>query len=97
MSRSHAVAVATVCAGVFFMAKATTGAADDQTGPSSGPYIGAAYGRFDLSIDNLNDAGTAVSDIAHSTSNDAFKIVAGWRLLPYLSIEGDYMNFGTPH
>jgi hypothetical protein len=80
------------------MVKAPQSKADVLTdGPPSGPYIGAAYGRFDLKIDNLNDVGSAVSDVTHSTSNDAFKIDAGWRLLPFLALEADYLNFGTPH
>ncbi len=66
-------------------------------GPPTGPYIGAAYGRFDLKIDSFGDVTSAVSDITHSTANDAFRITAGYRLAPFLAIEADYLNFGTPH
>lgn len=81
---------------VVFGTLAASAAHADTTfsGPPSGPYIGAGWGRFDLRIDNLNDVGTAVHDITHS-SDDAFKVAVGWRFLPYLALEGDYMNFGS--
>jgi opacity protein-like surface antigen len=97
MNRSCAVVPAAVCAALF-MIRTTPSKADVLIdGPPSGPYVGAAYGRFDLKIDSLNDVGPAVSDVTHSTSNDAFRIDAGWRFLPFLALEADYLNFGTPH
>ncbi len=81
-----------VCAALFLV-NSTPAKADN----SSGPYVGAAYGRFDLKLDNFNDVDTAVSDITHSTSNDSYKITAGWRFMPFLALEANYMNFGTPH
>ena len=97
MSRTYAVALAAICTSILLV-KATPVSADIlSAGPPSGPYVGAAYGRFDLKIDDLNDVGTAVSDIAHSTSDDAFKIGAGWRLMPFLALKADYVNFGAVH
>jgi Outer membrane protein beta-barrel domain len=97
MSRTHAVALAAICTGLLAVRATPVSAQIFSNGPPSGPYVGAAYGRFDLKIDDLNDVGTAVSDIAHSTSNDAFKIEAGWRFLPFLALEADYLNFGSFH
>src|SRR5882757_6602686 len=59
----------------------------------SGPYVGAGWGRFNLDIRNLSDVGTATSDIAKSDDN-AWKIFAGWRFIPYLALEAAYINFG---
>jgi OOP family OmpA-OmpF porin len=64
-------------------------------GNPSGPYVGGGFGRFNLHIENLNDVGQAVSTIAHSDDN-AWKLFAGWRLMPYLAVEGAYVNLGHP-
>jgi opacity protein-like surface antigen len=96
MSRSRAVGAAGLCAGVLLV-HPNPGHADVLIdGPTSGPYVGAAFGRFDLRLDNFNDVGTAVDDITHS-AHDAYRIDAGWRFLPFLALEADYMNFGTSH
>lgn len=58
-------------------------------------YVGGGFGQFDLHIENLNDAGQAVSTIAHS-DDIAWKLFAGWRLMPYLGVEGAYINLGHP-
>jgi Outer membrane protein beta-barrel domain len=97
MIKSPALALPAACAALFVVNAMPARADVLLSGPLSGPYVGAAYGRFDLKIDNLNDVGTAVSDITHSASNDAFRITAGYRFAPFLAIEGDYLNFGTPH
>ena len=97
MSRTHALTLAAICTGILAV-KATPVRADVfSSGPASGPYIGAGYGAFNLRIDDLNDVGTAVSNIAHSTSDDAFKATAGYRFLPFLAVEANYMNFGSFH
>jgi len=61
----------------------------------SGPYVGAGWGRFNLDINNLSEAGSAVSSIAKSDDN-AWKIFAGYRVNPYLSFEAAYVDFGKP-
>ena len=61
----------------------------------AGPYVGIGWGHFNLKLNNLDDVGTAVNSIAHSGSN-SWKIFAGYRVSPYLSFEGDYINFGRP-
>ncbi|HTC52276.1 MAG TPA: outer membrane beta-barrel protein [Steroidobacteraceae bacterium] len=95
MSRLQALAATAVCAGLLL--HPTRSHADVASeGPISGPYVGGAFGRFDLRLDNFNDVGAAVDDITHST-HDAYRIDAGWRFLPFLAIEADYMNFGSAH
>lgn len=96
MSKFHALMIPAICA-LAAGVHGRTARADVLSSPPSGPYVGAAYGRFDLKIDNLNDVGTASSDIVHSTSNDAYRFDVGYRLLPFLAIEADYLNFGNPH
>jgi opacity protein-like surface antigen len=61
----------------------------------SGPYVGGGYGRFDLHIHNFNDVGQAADTIVDSNDN-AWKLFAGWRLNPYVALEGAYINLGNP-
>jgi hypothetical protein len=96
MIRSRIVPIAAVCACVLLVKPSPSDADVLINGPTSGPYVGAAFGRFDLRIDNLNDVGTAVDDVVHS-SRDAFRVDVGWRFLPFLALEADYMNFGSSH
>lgn len=63
-----------------------------QNNPS-GPYAGVGWGQFNLDIHNLNDVGTATSNIVKSNDN-AWKAFAGWRLNPYLAFEAAYIDFG---
>lgn len=69
------------------------GAPDDNP---SGPYVGAGWGRFNLDIRNLSDAGTAASDIAKSDDN-AWKAFVGYRFTPVISLEAAYIDFGRPN
>jgi hypothetical protein len=64
-------------------------AEDDE----SGPYLGAAYGQFDVTIENLEGVTDAVQDL--DTDSDAFKVFFGWRLNPYVSFEADYIDLGN--
>jgi OOP family OmpA-OmpF porin len=61
----------------------------------SGPYVGGGWGRFNLHVHNLSDVGTAVDTISDSNDN-AWKVFVGYRLNPYWSVEGAYINFGQP-
>lgn len=59
----------------------------------SGPYVGVGWGQMDLHIHNFDDVGTATSNIVKS-KDDAWKLFAGWRLNPYVAVEGAYIDFG---
>ncbi len=83
----------TAAAGALALALAAPQAFADQS--QAGPYVGIGWGHFDLKMNNLDDVGTAVNSIAHS-GDDAWKVFAGYRVSPYLSFEGDYVNFGRP-
>ena len=77
-------------------AAATAAAADSElSGPVSGPYVGVGWGRFNVKPDNFNDVESGISDITHS-HDDAFKINAGYRFMPYFALEADYIDFGNP-
>lgn len=57
-----------------------------------GLYIGAAWGQFDVGVDDIDDADEAISRI--DDDDNAWKIFVGWRLNPYVSFELNYVDFG---
>jgi len=79
--------------GVAALGTANSAEAEDTP---NGFYVGGGWGQFDLKLDNFNDVGAAVSSISHSRSDDAWKLFAGYRLSPYFSLEGNYVDFGHP-
>ena len=60
---------------------------------NDGFYAGAAYGEFDVTIEDIDGLTDAVQDL--DTDSSAWKVFAGWRLNPYLAFEGDYIDLGT--
>jgi hypothetical protein len=82
---------AAVASGVLAL---TGGAALAQENPS-GPYVGAGWGQFNLGIDSLSEAGSAITSIAESDDN-AWKVFGGYRINPYLAFEAAYIDFGSP-
>src|SRR5689334_11780704 len=93
MKKLITIAAALSLSAIGTLSTASAQSSDDDN--PSGPYIGAGYGRFNYHIANLNDVGRATTTIAHSDDN-AWKVFAGIRLNPYVAIEGDYINFGSP-
>lgn len=65
--------------------------ADDN---DSGPYVGAGYGQFNVTIENLEAAGQAIRDI--DTDDGAWKAFFGWRFNKFISLEADYVDLGNP-
>lgn len=90
--------IAALAAVAFSTGFATSAKADDSepSGPMHGPYIGAGVGRFNLKPQNISDVGGGLVDITNS-HGDAFKITAGYRFLPYLGLEANYIDFGNPN
>ncbi len=91
LARRLAMAVA-----VVFLVIAATVVHSDDYSPPGGPYVGAGWGQFDLHLHNLNDVGTAVTDITHS-SDDAWKAFVGFRFNPFVGVEAAYVDFGHPN
>ncbi len=57
-----------------------------------GLYVGAAFGQFDVNVDDIDDADNAISRI--DDDDNAWKVFVGWRLNPYVSFELNYVDFG---
>lgn len=76
----------------------TAGAADPwgENDNPSGPYVGASVGRFNLHVRHLDAGNTSVTSITASDDN-SWKVFGGYRFNPYIAIEGDYIDFGSPN
>jgi hypothetical protein len=81
---------------VMFLVIASTVVHSDDYSTPAGPYVGAGWGQFDLHLHNLNDVGTAVTDITH-TDDDAWKAFVGFRFNPFVGVEAAYVDFGHPN
>lgn len=51
----------------------------------NGIYLGASVGQSGLEIDDFN----------YDASATGYKIIAGWRFLDWLAVEGNYVDFGS--
>jgi OOP family OmpA-OmpF porin len=71
---------------------AGTAHAQDNT---SGLYLGAGVGQFNVQIDDINQTDNAIERL--DDDDRAWKAFAGWRFGPYISVEAAYIDFGTPN
>jgi len=51
----------------------------------NGIYLGASVGQSGLEIDDLD----------YDADATGYKIIAGWRFLDWLAVEGNYVDFGS--
>jgi OOP family OmpA-OmpF porin len=51
----------------------------------NGIYLGASVGQSGLQIDDFN----------YDASATGYKLIAGWRFLDWLAVEGNYIDFGS--
>jgi hypothetical protein len=53
----------------------------------TGFYVGGSVGQATLKVDDIN----------FDESDTAYKLFAGYMLLPFLGVEGGYVDFGSPN
>lgn len=51
----------------------------------NGIYLGASVGQSGLQVDDFN----------YDASATGYKVIAGWRFLDWLAVEGNYVDFGS--
>jgi OOP family OmpA-OmpF porin len=51
----------------------------------NGIYLGASAGQSGLQVDDFN----------YDASATGYKLIAGWRFLDWLAVEGNYIDFGS--
>jgi opacity protein-like surface antigen len=72
-------------AAAIALAPAASGAADN------GFYLGAGIGDANTEVDDVFDSGFSFDE-----SNFGFKLFAGYKFLPWLGVEGIYLDGGNP-
>jgi len=60
----------------------------------SGFYVGGGVGQFNVKIDDVDDADDAIERL--DDDDTSWKLFAGYRFNPYLSLEAAYIDFGGP-
>ena len=74
----------------LLLAFAATPALSDE---NRGFYVGGGLGQFGLSFD-ADDID--LDELEFDDDDTAYKIFAGWRFNPFLALEVDYMDLGSP-
>jgi opacity protein-like surface antigen len=93
-NRTRVCKVAATSAAVL-LALGFSHSAAAQDPDTSGFYLGAGLGQFDVKIDDLEGVGDVLQDL--DADDSAWKLVAGWRFNPFISIEVDYIDLGAPN
>ncbi|MGE5198184.1 MAG: outer membrane beta-barrel protein [Rhodospirillaceae bacterium] len=57
----------------------------------NGIYLGASVGQSGVEVDEVVDG----FDFDYDASTTAYKIIAGWRFLDWLAVEGNYVDLGS--
>ncbi len=73
---------------VWSLAPAPAKADADQ-----GLYLGGGIGRYDLRINSYSALSNTIT--GYSANDTAYQFFAGYRFIPYLALEAQYLNLGT--
>jgi opacity protein-like surface antigen len=57
----------------------------------NGFYLGASVGQSGVEVDEV----VGGFDLNYDSSATAYKLIAGWRFLDWLAVEGDYIDLGS--
>lgn len=62
-----------------------------------GPYIGASIGQGTIEDgESIDDGQGGFDDVEFDEDDFGYKIYAGFMFLPFLGVEGGYIDFGNP-
>lgn len=86
MLRGSLAAVLTLTASLLAPAPARADA-------TQGPYLGGGVGRYDVRINSFNALSNTIT--GYSTNDTAYQFFVGYRFVPYVALEGQYLNLGT--
>jgi opacity protein-like surface antigen len=77
----------------LMLAAWTLSASPARADPNQGPYVGGGVGRYDIKINNI--VGLANTINGYSANDTAYQFFLGYRFVPFLALEAQYMNLGT--
>jgi len=81
------VKTTTICMATALLAVATPAVADD-----TGFYLGAGAGQANVEVDDV----LGVAGANFDEGDTGFKVFGGYRFLPWLGVEGIYVDAGSP-
>jgi OmpA-OmpF porin, OOP family len=84
----------TFLAVLVFALCGAAGAAHAQDN-TSGFYLGAGVGQFNVNIDDIDQTDNAIERL--DDDDRSWKAFAGYRFGPYIAVEGAYIDFGNTH
>ena len=82
---SNKTMIALAASAVLSLAATPAFAADN------GIYLGASVGQAGVSIDETFEG----ENFDFDADSTAFKVIAGWRFLDWLAVEGNYVDLGS--
>lgn len=67
-----------------------------QEANTTGFYLGGGVGRFDFKndVDDLSQIDDQLEGFGVNDDDNAWKLFAGYRFMPFLAVELDYIDFG---
>ena len=60
---------------------------------NQGFYLGGGVGRYDIKINTFNALSNTIT--GYSANDTAYQFFAGYRFVPFIAIEAQYLNLGT--
>jgi hypothetical protein len=58
-----------------------------------GFYLGGGVGRYNIKINTFNSLNNTIT--GYSANDTAYQFFAGYRFIPYVALEAQYLNLGT--
>jgi Outer membrane protein beta-barrel domain len=80
-------------AAVLTLAACLLPSAQAQADASQGFYLGGGVGRYDVKINTFSALSNTIT--GYSANDTAYQFFVGYRFIPYLALEGQYLNLGT--
>jgi len=90
MNRAIPAATLLALVGGWGTAHAENGGAENDRGF----YVGGGVGQFNVQIDDIDDTDDAIERL--DDDDTSWKLFAGYRFNPYISLEAAYIDFGRP-
>lgn len=80
-------------AAIVTLTMALFASAPAKADASQGFYLGGGVGRYDIKINTFNALSNTIT--GYSANDTAYQFFAGYRFIPYLALEAQYLNLGT--
>jgi hypothetical protein len=90
MEKRNLIAIAIASGGLAAGLPAAAADVDNERGF----YAGAAFGQFDVDLDNIDEVDDVIEDF--DVDDTSWKAFVGYRFNPYFALEADYVDFGEP-